>query len=48
MMTTLTISVSDDLKAFIEAQASERGYLSAGDFVVALLEEEEKRKARAR
>ena len=45
-MTTLNISLPDDLKAFIEAQVAEEGYASASEYLQAVLRDARMRKAR--
>ena len=44
-MTTINISVPDQMKDFIEEQIGEGGYLSPSDYFQALLREQQKRKA---
>ena len=45
-MTTMNISVPDEMKAFIEAQVSREGYASASEYLRALIREAQKRQAR--
>lgn len=42
-MTTIQISLSDEVKAFLDAEAAAKGYSSGGDYVVALLRALQKR-----
>src|SRR4051812_15184646 len=42
---SLTISVPESLKAFVESQVAEGGYPSAGDYIQALIQEAQARKA---
>jgi hypothetical protein len=39
-MSTLPLHLPDDLKAYVEAQAAERGYGSPSEFVTSVLEAE--------
>lgn len=43
-MTTLSISLPDQMKDFVDEQVGECGYQSPSDYVQALLREEQKRK----
>jgi antitoxin ParD1/3/4 len=45
-MTTMVISVSDEIKAFIEAQLVKEGYASASEYVGSLIREAQKRQAK--
>ena len=45
-MTTMNISLPDEMKAFIEAQMSQDGYASASEYLRTLVREAQKRKAR--
>jgi antitoxin ParD1/3/4 len=45
-MSTVTISLPETVREFIEAQAAEGGYHSASEYVHALVREAQKRKAR--
>jgi len=45
-MTTMNISLPDEMKAFIETQISQDGYASASEYLRALVREAQKRKAR--
>jgi antitoxin ParD1/3/4 len=47
-MTTLSVTLSESLKEFVEAQAAAGNYASAGDYVLALLREAQKRQAWAK
>jgi hypothetical protein len=42
-MTTVQIKIDDDLKAFLEAQASQHGYKDIGGYLQALLREVQQR-----
>jgi antitoxin ParD1/3/4 len=45
-MTTMNISVPDEMKAFVEAQMSREGYASASEYLRALIRESQKRQAK--
>ena len=45
-MATMNISVTDEMKAFVEAQLAEEGYATASEYLRALIREAQKRKAR--
>lgn len=45
-MTTLNISLPDEMKAFIEAQMAREGHASASDYLRSLVREAQRRKAR--
>jgi antitoxin ParD1/3/4 len=45
-MTTMNISLPDEMKAFIEAQISQDGYASASEYFRTLVREAQKQKAR--
>ena len=45
-MTTMNISLPDEMKAFIEAQMSKEGYASASEFLRTLIREEQRRRAK--
>ena len=45
-MTTMNISLPDEMKAFIEAQIAQEGHASASEYFRALVREVQKRKAR--
>jgi antitoxin ParD1/3/4 len=45
-MTTMNISLPEEMKAFIEAQIAEEGYASASEFLRAIIRDVQKRKAR--
>ena len=47
-MQTMNISLPDELKAFIEAQMVVNGYASASEYLLALIREEQKRRARGK
>jgi antitoxin ParD1/3/4 len=42
----MTISLSEDMKRFVEAQVAEEGYASASDYLHAVLKDAQRRKAR--
>ena len=44
-MTTLNISLPDQMKDFVDEQVGERGYQSSSDYFQALLRDEQRRKA---
>ena len=44
-MTTLNISLPDQMNDFVDEQVGERGYHSPSDYIQALVQEEQKRKA---
>ena len=44
-MTTLNISIPDQMKDFVDKQVDERGYESPSDYFQDLLRQEQKRKA---
>ena len=44
-MTVMNISLPDDLRKFVESQVAEEGHASAGEYMLAVLEEVRKRKA---
>src|SRR5258706_339410 len=46
MNTTIQLPLSDSLSAFVDEQASSQGYASAAEYVAALLQAEQKKKAR--
>jgi antitoxin ParD1/3/4 len=46
-MTTMNISLPDEMKSFIETQLSREGYASASEYLRALIREAQKRQARA-
>jgi Arc/MetJ-type ribon-helix-helix transcriptional regulator len=46
-MTTITIQLPDETRSFIEAQAAERGCASAGEYLLALVQEAQLRQAKA-
>ena len=45
-MTTMNISLPEEMKAFVEAQMSQEGYASASEFLRALIREEQRRRAK--
>lgn len=45
-MTTMSISLPDELKAFVEAQMKQEGYASASEYLRALVYEARKRHAK--
>lgn len=45
-MTTMNISLPDEMKAFIEAQMAQEGYASASEYLRFLIREDQKRRAR--
>ena len=45
-MTTMNISLPDEMKAFIEAQMSQEGYASASEYLRTLIREEQRRRAK--
>jgi antitoxin ParD1/3/4 len=45
-MTTMNISLPDEMKAFIEAQVAQEGYASASEYFRALVREAQKRQAK--
>ena len=45
-MTTMNISVPDEMKAFVEAQMTQEGYASASEYLRALIREAQKRQAK--
>ncbi|MBX6312379.1 MAG: type II toxin-antitoxin system ParD family antitoxin [Isosphaeraceae bacterium] len=47
-MTTMTISLSDSPREFIEEQSAKQGYGMPDDYVRALIREAQKREAKAR
>ena len=44
-MEIITISLPDSVKEFIETQLGENGYSTAGEYVYALIREDQKRKS---
>jgi len=46
-MTNINISLPDDMDAFVTAQMAEEGYSSASEYLLKLVREAEKRKAKA-
>ncbi len=47
-MATITISLPESLRRFVEDRASEQGYSSAGEYGSHLLDEEQRRETRNR
>ncbi len=45
-MTTMNISVPDEMKAFVEAQMSQEGYASASEYLRTLIRDAQKRQAK--
>ncbi len=45
-MTTMNISVPEEMKAFVEAQMTEQGFASASEYLRALIREAQKRQAK--
>jgi antitoxin ParD1/3/4 len=45
-MTTMNISVPDDMKAFVEAEMAQEGYASASEYLRTLIREAQKRRAK--
>jgi antitoxin ParD1/3/4 len=45
-MTTMNISVPDEMKAFVEAQMMQEGYASASEYLRALIRDAQKRRAK--
>ena len=45
-MTTMNISVPDEMKAFVEAQMAQEGYASASEYLRALIRDAQKRQAK--
>jgi antitoxin ParD1/3/4 len=45
-MTTMNISLPDEMRAFIEAEMGQEGYASASEYVRALIREAQKRRAK--
>jgi antitoxin ParD1/3/4 len=46
VMTTMNISLPDEMKAFIEAQVAQGGYASASEYLCAVIRDVQKRKAK--
>jgi len=45
-MTTMNISVPDEMKAFVEAQMAQEGYASASEYLRMLIRDAQKRQAK--
>jgi len=45
-MTTMNISVPDEMNAFVEAQMAQEGYASASEYLRALIRDAQKRRAK--
>jgi antitoxin ParD1/3/4 len=45
-MTTMNISVPDEMKSFVEAQMAQEGYASASEYLRALIRDAQKRQAK--
>jgi antitoxin ParD1/3/4 len=46
LMTTMNISLPDEMKSFVEAQMAQEGYASASEYLRALIREAQKRRAK--
>jgi antitoxin ParD1/3/4 len=46
MMTTMNISLPDEMKAFIEAQVAKEGYASVSEYLRAVIRDVQKRQAK--
>jgi antitoxin ParD1/3/4 len=46
LMTTMNISVPDEMKAFVEAQMAQEGYASASEYLRALIRDAQRRQAK--
>jgi antitoxin ParD1/3/4 len=46
LMTTINISVPDEMMAFVEAQMAEEGYASASEYLRELIRDAQKRRAK--
>ena len=44
-METITISLSESMREFIDAQLADNGYSTASEYICALIREDQKRKA---
>jgi antitoxin ParD1/3/4 len=45
-MTTMNVSIPDEMKAFIEAEMAAEGYASASEYVRALIRDAQRRRAK--
>jgi antitoxin ParD1/3/4 len=45
-MTTISVDLPEDLKAFLDAQIAEGGYASAGEYLQAVIRDAQRREAR--
>jgi antitoxin ParD1/3/4 len=45
-MTTMNISLPEEMKVFVEAEMAHEGYASASEYVLALIRDAQRRKAR--
>ena len=45
-MTTMNVSLPEEMKAFIEAQMAQEGYASASEYLRTLIREEQRRRAK--
>jgi antitoxin ParD1/3/4 len=45
-MTTMNISVPDEMKAFVEAEMAQEGYASASEYLRALIRDAQRRRAK--
>ena len=45
-MTTMNISLPDDMRAFVESQMAQEGYASASEYLCALIRDAQKLRAR--
>ncbi len=45
-MTTMNISLPDEMKAYVEAQMAQDGYASASEYLRALIRDDQKRRGR--
>jgi antitoxin ParD1/3/4 len=45
-MTTMNISLPDEMKAFVESQMAQDGYASASEYLRALIRDDQKRRAK--
>jgi antitoxin ParD1/3/4 len=45
-MTTMNISLPEEMKAFVEAQVAQEGYASASEYLRTLVREEQRRRAK--
>jgi antitoxin ParD1/3/4 len=45
-MTTMNISVPDEMRAFVETEMAQEGYASASEYLLALIRDAQKRRAK--